>query len=544
MVDSASLQSSPASPSQSTAGSDSAASGPQTKTESKTPPAADMAEGTGDASDKQDVSANCLMISTDGVRFGTMSFSNPQLAKTPTAVNGNLANPDGLVQQTLKATQETYPLDIDCPQSMKANQTSENANVVAAPEYVIFHVVKWNGIHSQAIKTSRYYLFDRRTGRDPRFPALRFHPHVSNNLRVFGSKNIAFVALHFGIDNSCDIHYSIAAKSKTSIPLSELQNLLQYAAKTFGYTLPAPPKGPGVEKAPPFIVGVYGAAMLAGIQSLPADLQIDGDLAGTAKPQKPTDTDDLRWGPNVSVGCPVAAKNSNAKAQGGDQGQTDKSSSYTPGTQANQTLNSTQADGGDTAQSNQDTQPKSAFSQTIDDEGLYHWDVSVGIPVSGRKEVSYSAADNTVRRDVTTREDAYAVFHVFPFAVDLKTKGAFMGPSIVAGIPVANRPFNNPIAGVSPFGLNLFGLRFFPWAAALFERNFRPSTLTIGDSATPSALKSDLKPQRNVRLMIGISFSVKDAQSILSSKSNKSDSSGTTDQSGGNNKKKGSGPPQ
>ena len=497
-----------------------------------------QAMGVGSSAPVQKIDATCLLISQDGSSFSTLSFTTPKFAKYPESAtkDNGLGNAEEVVKGTLSAQEAKIPLEVSCPTDTVNSKKA--AGVVANPEFVIFHVVRWSPAPggSGARSEDRWYLYDRRKGKDPHFPLKALRPHVTDDVRILGSRSVALIALHFGIDTSCSVEYSVSAQSKTAVPVQELRSLLEYAATAFGFKVPGAEAPGGPE---PVAVGVYGSALLSGITKLPADVKIDTALSGSPTQQNPVQDANVHWGKNVAIGCSKKAPKPDTQAGAQSDGKpavqgccccnkTDKAD-LSPGngnaiiTPKNNKSND-QPNGGNNTTSNQPTsgnnpakkqdQPTPAFTQTFDNEGLYHWDVGLAVPVTGRQETTFGATDNIVRSHTSTRQDLYATFHFFPLPVDLKAKNSFVGFSIMGGIPVANRPFNNPVAGAS-FGFNMFGLRLLPWAAALLQKDFRPRTLTIGSSASPAALKADLVGTRVTKLMVGITFSVKDAQSIF-----------------------------
>lgn len=147
-----------------------------------------------------------------------------------------------------------------------------------------------------------------------------------------------------------------------------------------------------------------------------------------------------------------------------------------------------------------------AFTKTFDNEGFSHWDISIGIPVTGIKDVQY-ASDGTVQAKNVSKATAYGLFHYYPYAVDLK--GAYPWyPSVVGGLSLTGQPLNKPFVGLStgihkplPITLNFF-------AGAVFNKVFAPATLKVGSSASPLQLQSDLKSHRVTKLLYGIDIPI------------------------------------
>ncbi|HET9743042.1 MAG TPA: hypothetical protein VFQ00_09850 [Terriglobales bacterium] len=89
---------------------------------------------------------------------------------------------------------------------------------------------------------------------------------------------------------------------------------------------------------------------------------------------------------------------------------------------------------------------------TIDNEGLYHWDVSVGVPVKSYKQVeqitsalngsSQSLPASVDRRNLLVLGDVYIK------AIDLKNTSLISVPYLVGGVSFASKPLNGIMAGV------------------------------------------------------------------------------------------------
>ena len=166
-----------------------------------------------------------------------------------------------------------------------------------------------------------------------------------------------------------------------------------------------------------------------------------------------------------------------------------------------------------------------SLTKVYDDEGFSHWDVSIGIPVTGIKDVQY-ASDGTVQAKNESKATAYGMFHYYPWKVDL-AGGYPWYPSVVGGLSLTGQPLNKPFAGLAmgmhkplPISVNFF-------AGAVFNKVFAPSTLKVGSSASSLQLQSDLKSHRVTKLLYGIDIPITQfvkaiASSTKSSKTNSS----------------------
>ena len=176
--------------------------------------------------------------------------------------------------------------------------------------------------------------------------------------------------------------------------------------------------------------------------------------------------------------------------------------------------------------------------QTYIDEGLYKWDVSIGVTAFTAEKNTFSASDGTVRKSTSRPENVYVFGDYFPWKADLVDPPRFRWkPSFSGGIPAGSQPLNRSVAGVT-FGFKIGGFHFAPFVGSLFLREYRPTTLGIGAKATDAQLKADLKPQWNFRPFVSVNFSVKDAASLIKNKGTSQTKSGSQSKSNTSSSKK------
>jgi hypothetical protein len=139
------------------------------------------------------------------------------------------------------------------------------------------------------------------------------------------------------------------------------------------------------------------------------------------------------------------------------------------------------------------------------------WDVSLGLSVPGIRQTKYTAPSGKVVGTTTTHTDIYAFFDL---GYDLQNKG-LRWPHLDVGIPVTGQPFYRPFIGVGEWLTPLFGLdkTKFPlklgaFAGVVFAKDYSPTTLTVGSTATPGDLAADLRSHRTAKFLFGLDFSV------------------------------------
>jgi hypothetical protein len=148
-------------------------------------------------------------------------------------------------------------------------------------------------------------------------------------------------------------------------------------------------------------------------------------------------------------------------------------------------------------------------TNTFINEGRYHWDVSVGLPIKNVREVTYKAETGRVSAEAKDRQSVYGFFNFYPWAVDLKGEGGrfFTPPHLVFGVPLASKPLHHPFVGVGT-GLYKMPIKFNIFAGVVFNRERVPRTLAEGTAATTGQLETDLHTRWVRKFMFGINLPV------------------------------------
>jgi hypothetical protein len=148
------------------------------------------------------------------------------------------------------------------------------------------------------------------------------------------------------------------------------------------------------------------------------------------------------------------------------------------------------------------------FSRTYENEGRYRWDVSVGLPIRGVRELQYNADDGTVRTRAVERQNAYGFLNIFPVPVDVRGDDFLRSPHFVLGVPISGRPLDRPVIGLG-YGINRFRVNFDFFAGVVFNRVREPRVLRPGDPASQSQLESDLRSRRVGKFIFGINLPIR-----------------------------------
>ncbi len=146
---------------------------------------------------------------------------------------------------------------------------------------------------------------------------------------------------------------------------------------------------------------------------------------------------------------------------------------------------------------------------SYNDEQLYWWDASIGIPVHKLKDLQYSDSDNTVTATKVDKQTAYAMFNLMIRPVDLSSASGNLWPRVLVGFPLSNSPWDSLFAG-GGIGLPWKPFQNFQFfAGATFLRTKTPSTLAAGQAANNAQLQNDLNIKTTRKLTIGINVPVK-----------------------------------
>jgi hypothetical protein len=147
------------------------------------------------------------------------------------------------------------------------------------------------------------------------------------------------------------------------------------------------------------------------------------------------------------------------------------------------------------------------YANKYDNEGKYHWDVSIGLPVKSVRELKFKSEGNQVVAESKEKQSVYGFLNLYPSAVDLKSDDFFTKPHFVLGVPLASKPLQRPFVGLGT-GLFKKPLKFNIFAGVVFIRERVPQTLAEGDTATTGQLEGDLRTRWVRKFMFGINLPV------------------------------------
>jgi hypothetical protein len=149
----------------------------------------------------------------------------------------------------------------------------------------------------------------------------------------------------------------------------------------------------------------------------------------------------------------------------------------------------------------------------FDNEGLYWWDFSVGVPIRKIKELQFDTAANTVTSKEVDTQNAFALLNLYFPPKDIKGTSASWIPHFVGGVAIAKQPLKKFMfgAGFGPHFTNFY-------VGALFTEEKKPATLAEGTTATPDQLNNDLRKHFRPQFTFGINIPVRAVLATLDKK--------------------------
>jgi hypothetical protein len=390
-----------------------------------------------------------------------------------------------------------------------------------ATQYYLVHIVRWKRVKgAYQTDSSDWYVFNQSDSKAAHreFP-FTFHPLVSGDLRIFGSNKVFFLAVHLapmqspatgsnlpGPSDYLNFHQAVELSYKLKVSKVEPVNIQDL--KAFLGVLTGAGGAPAAAALPnknlqeyrtkllntlgtrPYD-GLYGAAQLTNLESLP--VQITTTMTATLPKTDPQLPDQVIHE---------------------ESGFWD---SINPSTQNKATPAAGTPQSGCPTSGSQGICPENTVTQN---EGLYWWDVSIGIPFKGISQVQYdtSGTGQITPRNIS-KSSAYGFFVLAPWKEDIVSPPSLGIPHILMGLPLSGKVLDSPFVGLGEtFNLSKlpsvgpklskvvpFGIRFY---AGLVENKQFGVAPPTGGSA----------PYHWVgHLQYGIEFSVKDIANKLTS---------------------------
>jgi hypothetical protein len=156
-------------------------------------------------------------------------------------------------------------------------------------------------------------------------------------------------------------------------------------------------------------------------------------------------------------------------------------------------------------------------SKTFDNEGRYHTDFSVGVPIRKISELSYVSSSNTIVPTTVQKQDLFAFFNYYPNAFDIKSSAWDKYPHLLGGVALASQPLKKVIVGVG------YGPIYAHFYAGLLIHTYRlPQGSSCGSTPTSAQLAgATLTNHTCPEFSVGLNVAVGAIADALKNKGNK-----------------------
>lgn len=283
---------------------------------------------------------------------------------------------------------------------------------------IIFHVVNWNSSSGSGLTVSKqnWYIYNT----DPNWDYTSFI-----GTRIFGKKQVYLFTIH--LSRSANIRYeeryAIDEKHKTPTFLGHLIAVGQLFLPN--------PGAKGAETSPD-----AWYAFRLDVKYVPSDLQItptmvpDAAAAASVTPAAPAAPGTL----NPALGPPPTT----VPAHGAPSSTPTVASPQPPAAPAAAVAAPTASAG----------KAVTLDAKTFDNEGKYHIDFSVAVPITKISELSYTQASNTIVPASVDKQKLFALFNYYPVAVDVKNTILPKFPYLLAGVAIGSQPLKKALFGI------------------------------------------------------------------------------------------------
>lgn len=424
-------------------------------------------------------------------------------------------------------------------------QTSKATNpAVRQSQYFLVHIVRWeikqDGGYGYTSDNSQWYVFNKSDKKEAhrQFP-FTFHPFVNSDLRMFGSSQVFFLAIHLApqgnyaqFKEALSVAYKMSVQKLEPINLQDLQalgnvvspvpGLLQTVSNLralesvegIGSTPTTGPLNPHLAEykallaSKPSYAGLYAAAKLTGLTSLPDQITASLNVKFNSKPgQQDVPLYCLPGFWDTSTSCstqvaPAASGGNEAEAEEGPSAGAVPPPATTPVPNPSKSVGCLQS-GGDCTD-----------KQTVRDEGLYWWDAGVGVPFNSYKDLQVSNGNVTTTN--ISKQTAYGFMILAPWREDFVTPPSLGIPHIMIGVPLTGKVLDHPFFGLGEsVNLSKIGV---PQTISQIVSMFRFYAGLSENKTFGAAITSGVEPPHRWigKLQYGIEFSIRDVASKLS----------------------------
>jgi hypothetical protein len=395
--------------------------------------------------------------------------------------------------------------------------SGEHESFPGPKDYVLIHILKWKDLkpnaHSQAVDKQHWYVFHE--GK----PDWDDAAYASNN-RIFGRRNVYFLYVHFNRSEQARYmaRYTMTAKKKTPAYLDHFVGLLNL----FGVNTTGGGAGTAIPNA------VWGSTNFD-TYYVPSDLTLLPEMLPLPS-SAGSGTAALSVSAN-SVPPPTAtpAPAPDATSVPAGAGSTTSSGSGLPA--ISNTVPSASTPNPPTPAAS--AQPASApgsidntvalDTHTFDNEGLYHIDFSVAVPIKKISEISYVSTSNTLVPAKVDKQTTFAVFDYHIKAVDTKANLWDKFPYPLAGVVINSQPLHRVLIGIG-YGPVLANF----YAGLVLTTQSLPNGVSCGTIPTSQQTAAGLEKRTCPGFNMGLNVSVGAVLNSLKPKQNSSSSSSSS----------------
>ena len=489
--------------------------------------------------DRAGLDPDLPQLSSDGVQSGKIGSGGTEQ---------KLASSECLLAETLILRGNGFlnddEVDDFCTKAKDAKTSKKIDDVKSSLEEhagtriddAVIHIVSWH----KGEADGNWYHYDRHSnGWSGKLVPLGKGDAVTSLDHLLGHGNVAFLAIHLGVDDTCNISYDIKAEHTRPLNQQDLADLIKLAkdyltkgTSSGGTTAENASKTKGSEfafflKQSDVKIGVWGGETILKLPSLPASITLTPktgkSVVSEASIEESWQVSTSCSAPDHTSSSPTEDKNSQANARYPSEvlpvvwthtDQTAKRTFLNRFPFAHRRLINLTAPADSNGKDSAAKDPLSSMGMTVPNEGIYWWDVSVAMPVTSYKNLKFDSQNNLVVLKKTNDIKPYALFDFYPGGADLRAKNGISMVGLSAGIPMGNKPLQRSFVG-GGFVLAIKSFRFQPLVGVRIQKDVLPSTLTPGTAANAAQLTNDLRSEWHAKLQVMIGFSIADARKVL-----------------------------
>ena len=318
-------------------------------------------------------------------------------------------------------------------------------------DYVVIHVLRWKdpaeGSNAQSVDKQNWYVFhsDNKVDWDD-------DAYAKNN-RIFGSKRVYLLYVHFnrGANSRYLARYTVTAKKKTPAYLLHFASLLQVYGASAGVG------ATGLTVLPGTVPNAFWNSTPLDTYYVPSDLTFAPTMlpypqssSSQATPPQTASATSVTTPvtPPAPGPIPPASAQTPAPATATSSSTLPPPSMTVPGGSNPQAgppnPSATPAPSANTGSIPTEV---SLDSQVFDNEGLYHFDFSVAVPIRKISEISYVSSSNSLVPSKVDKQTTFGVIDYYFKPIDIKGSGWSLYPHALAGVAIDSHPLKRVLIG-------------------------------------------------------------------------------------------------